>query len=187
MELSTLLPLQQWVRRHFPYSLRTCWKSKHSRCKRTITQNIKVQPQGTFGKHVHPVHQENEYIPSSAARSGRWRWTFPAGSWRWWTGRPWPPCSHWHTSGQRPRSGPADTTRQWRQSPTIWNVNKPPQRIEYISQLKQLTLNFRVWHQQIRRLKSGHLIHSLKEISGFPEWGERGQNKWGNWWEMTTD
>lgn len=74
----------------------------------------------------HAAHLENESIPSSAAHSGRWRWTSPAGSWRWWTGRPWPPCSRWHTSGQRPKSGPAGTARQWPQSPMIWKVNKQP-------------------------------------------------------------
>lgn len=66
----------------------------------------------------------NGSVPSSAARSGRWRWTFPAGSWRWWTGRPWPPCSRWRTSGQRPRSGPADTARRWPRSPRILKTEK---------------------------------------------------------------
>lgn len=65
------------------------------------------------------IFMMKQSVPSSAAHSGRWKWTFPEGSWRWWTGRPWRSCFHWHTSVQRPRSGPADTARRWPQSPTI--------------------------------------------------------------------
>lgn len=77
-------------------------------------------------KRIRCILRTSESPPSSAAHSGRWRWTSPAGSWRWWTGRPWPPCSRWRTSDQTPRSGPADIARQWPRSPTIWNVKEQP-------------------------------------------------------------
>ena len=58
--------------------------------------------------------------PSSAVCSGRWRWTSPAASWRWWKGRPWSRCSRWCTLGRTPRSGPAGTAEQWHRSPRTY-------------------------------------------------------------------
>lgn len=99
------------------------------------TPTIRPALSGMFLLHMAPTGITLRMVPSSVGRSGRWRWTFPAGSWRWWTGRPWPPCSRWHTSDQKPRSGPAGRAEQWPRSPTIWNI-KEHKTCYYVQWLK---------------------------------------------------